>query len=34
MRGHPPQIGIALVRPDLKIVHHALLGQAARLLTC
>src|SRR6185295_18309991 len=28
MRRHPPQIGIALVRPDLKSVHQALLAQA------
>src|SRR3954454_23132445 len=34
MRGHPPQIGIALMRPDLKVVHQTLRGHAVRLLTC
>jgi hypothetical protein len=34
LRRHPPQIGITLVRPDLKIIHHALREQAVRLLTC
>jgi hypothetical protein len=34
LRRHPPQIGIARVRPDLKIVPYAFRGQAVRLLTC
>src|SRR3954454_11807441 len=34
MRRHPPQVGMALMGPDLKVVHQTLRGQVVRLLTC
>jgi hypothetical protein len=34
LRRHPPQIGVFLVRPDLKIAHQPLRAQTVWPLAC